>query len=374
MSRLTSVDGTPRRGPAHRARRLGKSVLVTRVGGEFEILSPKDYAGFLRSGESALPEPSSELRWDGPRRHLIELEGPEGVMCLELARQAVDFAFCSGARPLVLELACVDAARVMPVAWFCAQWATRRAEWGRREASLVLRFETGPAEEDARRLRALGAALRWRLRAEGSAARVPRQSCDRVLLSVEPGARAPELWAELAGGAGARSVLVEPGSGARSSAAADSFLGFYRTLRAALLSRGLSDEWEEAFLARQPLRLPGVDVWEGLAYGADGSVYTGEHALAARSQPLRLGTLGTLRYGELSEHPAVRACLAAALPLNQPMCFQCAYRPYCALSPALNLRLQGTVWGQTPANPQCRARMGLLDAIFAGLCKEKSNC
>lgn len=117
-------------------------------------------------------------------------------------------------------------------------------------------------------------------------------------------------------------------------------------------------------------RFPFADGVARLAYDWDGSVYTGEDGrlLAADGDPFfRVGSAQDATLDAVLEAPVVRAGLLAASPWSQPMCFQCAYAPFCTVQPVHNHATQGSLWGQTPSNRWCRTIMGVFDQIFRRL-------
>lgn len=117
-------------------------------------------------------------------------------------------------------------------------------------------------------------------------------------------------------------------------------------------------------------RFPHADGIARLAYDWDGSIYTGEDGrlLAADGDDFfRIGRVGEATLDGLLEQPAVKASLYAAASWSQPMCSQCAYAPYCTVSPAYNRATQGGPWGQMPVNGWCAKMMGVLDLLFARL-------
>lgn len=123
-------------------------------------------------------------------------------------------------------------------------------------------------------------------------------------------------------------------------------------------------------------RFPFADGVARLAYDWDGSVYTGEDGrlLAADGDPFfRIGPAAGATLDAVLEAPVVRAGLLAASPWSQPMCFQCAYAPFCTVQPAHNRATQGSPWGQMPSNRWCRTIMGVFDQIFRRLQKPEDR-
>lgn len=117
-------------------------------------------------------------------------------------------------------------------------------------------------------------------------------------------------------------------------------------------------------------RFPNADGVARLAYNHDGSIYTCEEGrlLANEGEPFfRIGHVSSSSLAGLLDHPTVRAGLLAASPENQPLCFQCAYSPYCTVLPVYNYQTQAGMWGLMPANGWCEKMMGIFDVIFERL-------
>lgn len=123
-------------------------------------------------------------------------------------------------------------------------------------------------------------------------------------------------------------------------------------------------------------RFPNADGLARLAYNHDGGVYTCEEGrlLANEGDPFfRIGEAGASTFESLLDHPTVRASLLASSAYAQPMCFQCAYSPFCTVLPVNNHTTQGSVFGRMPENAWCGKMMGLFDVIFAKLQDPKSR-
>jgi len=117
-------------------------------------------------------------------------------------------------------------------------------------------------------------------------------------------------------------------------------------------------------------RFPNADGVARLAYDWDGSVYTGEDGrlLAAEGDAFfKIGRVGESTLAGLLDHPTVKASLYAASSWSQPMCFQCAYAPYCTVQPVFNHETQGGPFGRMPDNGWCGKMMGIFDVLFARL-------
>lgn len=122
------------------------------------------------------------------------------------------------------------------------------------------------------------------------------------------------------------------------------------------------------------LRSPSGAALGVLAYDYDGGIYTGDEArmLAQEgTRTFRVGHVAETSYNEILEHPAVRATAVATLLDNQPVCAQCAYKPYCGQDATYNLQTQDTLWGRMPDNGRCELYMGIFDILFEKLQDER---
>lgn len=397
MSRLTSYAKTPRAKPGaaapHQYRLLGKKVLITDEHGRWALLTPKEHARLLAGLKPADPLwprlqtrgfvagafdfdaaarrqfERSLLSWKGPASHQLLLDG----MDLETARSIVAFVFRCPGPQLTFELIFDDASAVWPVLWFIVQYARRKGEWSRRPVFLIARGRSmTPDQTDFLRSHAVTRATSLTLDGAPDPKKAPPFRAQRARVLVGPGAAQPRAWAEWFEKWGFESVKLLP-----SSLDAGSGLGFgafHGEFLDWLIEHGeessLRDEWALSFLGGRPWALPGVDVLEQLAYDARGRVFTSEEA-AAQGGALSLGDAAELRYQDIARVEAASAVIAASHADNQPLCFQCAYRPNCTVAPSISQKLQGTVWGQTPSSPACAVQMGILDRIFGRLDDEK---
>jgi len=115
------------------------------------------------------------------------------------------------------------------------------------------------------------------------------------------------------------------------------------------------------------LRSPSGAALGVLAYDTTGDIYTGDEArmLAQEGKPqFKVGHVASSDYNQVIGHPLVRAAAAATFLDNQPMCSQCAYKPYCGLDSVYNYETQDTLWGRMPDNRRCEILMGMFDVLF----------
>ena len=164
----------------------------------------------------------------------------------------------------------------------------------------------------------------------------------------------------------------------------DEFLRFYRRALDYIIlvnrrgtpfyERHLLTLLTKVLLSRDPgyadLRSPSGAGFGVLAYDYDGGIYTGDEArmVAQDGDTLfRVGTLGKSSYNDVLDHQVVRTAAMATTLEHQPLCSQCAYRPWCGLDSVYNRQVQGSLWGRMPDNGRCRLYMGLFDTLFEKL-------
>ena len=107
-----------------------------------------------------------------------------------------------------------------------------------------------------------------------------------------------------------------------------------------------------------------------LGYNYNGDVYTGDEGrmLSQEGNELfKLGHVAVSKYNDCIEHATNRACAISTTLEAQPLCSQCAYKPYCGACPVFNIETQDSLWGRMPSNGRCETYMGLFDYIFEQL-------
>lgn len=107
-----------------------------------------------------------------------------------------------------------------------------------------------------------------------------------------------------------------------------------------------------------------------LAYNWDGSVFTcDEGRMLSRmgDDSFRIGHAAEGSYAETVGHPTVRALAVASTLDNQPVCAECAYKPYCGICPVQCYKEQGDIMGRMPSNSRCKISMGTMDLLFERL-------
>jgi radical SAM protein with 4Fe4S-binding SPASM domain len=402
MTRLGELPAGLEAGPspAHYARPIGRKVLVTNDGGDWALLTAREYAAFARgkapaalarrlaeAGFSRPPVvdraaealfPGSALSWRGPGRFVVFLERAGRAMSLELVEAVVDFAFSCGPDAPHVELVADDAGARWPAVWLAVQRALRRGEWSRRPARLELRARRLPSGEAARELRGWGVAARLCFELDGPPPG-PEQAADAALALVGSAARAPEAWIDWLRARGFASYRLRPadGGGPEDGRA---FAAFHAAALERLLegveTSDLLDEVLVDYLRARPLARPGLDLLGELAVDADGRLYTSERALGLDDQGravFSLGDVHSTRFGDLASLPAARAALEASDADRQPLCCQCAYRPFCRTAPSAHYARSGSVWGRLPESADCAAAAAFLDRVFFLFSAEKLN-
>lgn len=124
------------------------------------------------------------------------------------------------------------------------------------------------------------------------------------------------------------------------------------------------------------LRSPAGAVLGCLAYNYNGQIFVSDEGRMVDHQgdPMFLvGDVAGNSWSEVVDHPTTKACVAASTLDNQPMCWQCAYKPYCGAEPVFHYETQKSVWGQMPSSAWCRSHMGQFDVIFRKLRDPKAR-
>ncbi len=118
------------------------------------------------------------------------------------------------------------------------------------------------------------------------------------------------------------------------------------------------------------LRFPAGGALGCLAYNYDGRVFTTDEGRMADHEGDPMFCLGDVAVdapNALYGRTAAKAYVTAGVSDGQPLCAQCAYKPFCGASPELNHESQGTLWGRTPSNGHCGVMMGVFDVLFEKL-------
>lgn len=124
------------------------------------------------------------------------------------------------------------------------------------------------------------------------------------------------------------------------------------------------------------LRSPAGAVLGCLAYNYNGEIFVSDEGRMVDHQgdPIfKVGDVFKDSWPAVLDHPTARACAAASLLDSQPMCSQCAYKPYCGICPVFHYEAQNSVHGRMPSSPWCVSHMGQFDVIFERLRDPKNR-
>ena len=111
-----------------------------------------------------------------------------------------------------------------------------------------------------------------------------------------------------------------------------------------------------------------------LAYNYNGDVYTcdeGRMLSMMNDETFKIGNVNENKYADFIENDITKSmCIASCLE-SQPLCSDCAYKPYCGICPIYNYSAQGNIFGNMPANDRCKINMGIFDYLFNKLKNDK---
>lgn len=115
------------------------------------------------------------------------------------------------------------------------------------------------------------------------------------------------------------------------------------------------------------LRSPSGAALGALAYNFDGSIYAGDEGRMVAQEGdemFRLGSVFENDWTQIVDNPTTKALAVASTLENQPMCSQCAYKPYCGVEPVYHYETQGSIRGHIPTSSWCARHMGIFDVLF----------
>ncbi|MBI3565461.1 MAG: His-Xaa-Ser system radical SAM maturase HxsB [Elusimicrobia bacterium] len=123
------------------------------------------------------------------------------------------------------------------------------------------------------------------------------------------------------------------------------------------------------------LRWPAGAVLGCLAINYDGRVFVSDEGRMVDHQGDPIFNVGkvTDEWKDVLDHPTARACAAASNLETQPMCAQCAYKPWCGAEPVFHYEMQRSIAGQMPTSPWCWIHMGIFDALMKRLRDPKTR-
>jgi len=104
-----------------------------------------------------------------------------------------------------------------------------------------------------------------------------------------------------------------------------------------------------------------------LAYNYDGSIYTCDEGRMVGWEGddfFKVGDAGKSSYKSIMSNSQTKGCVISSNLESQPMCFRCAYKPYCGVCPVVNYESQNSIWGHMPSNSRCKLFMGIFDILF----------
>lgn len=123
------------------------------------------------------------------------------------------------------------------------------------------------------------------------------------------------------------------------------------------------------------LRWPSGAVLGCLAYNYDGRVFVSDEGRMVDHQGDPIFEVGRVEdsWEKVLSHPTALACVASSNLETQPMCAQCAYKPWCGVEPVFHYEMQRSIAGRMPDSPWCGTHMGVFDILMRRLRDPKSR-
>ena len=111
-----------------------------------------------------------------------------------------------------------------------------------------------------------------------------------------------------------------------------------------------------------------------IAYNHNGDLYTCDEGRMigwSGDEIFKTGNVFKDTYSSIMGGSVTKTCVLSSNLEQQPLCFRCAYKPYCGVCPVYNYEVQQSLWGNMPSNERCKLFKGIFDAIFELLAKPK---
>jgi len=107
-----------------------------------------------------------------------------------------------------------------------------------------------------------------------------------------------------------------------------------------------------------------------LTYLYNGDIYTCDEGRAIKEDIFRLGNVKKNNYREIVTGKNVCAVCNASL-LENYICDDCIYKPYCGTCPVLNYSVSGNIVGRIPETWKCKVLKAQFDFIFDKILNDK---
>jgi His-Xaa-Ser system radical SAM maturase HxsB len=124
------------------------------------------------------------------------------------------------------------------------------------------------------------------------------------------------------------------------------------------------------------IRSPGGAGIGQLAYDHEGKIFTcdeGRLLHRAGDDAFLLGDVRTTSYRAVTGHATVRTLAIASQRDSQPDCVDCAYNPYCGVSPVHSHKTLASLWGPMRSSSLCAVHKGVQDYLFGKLARSDSD-
>ncbi len=115
------------------------------------------------------------------------------------------------------------------------------------------------------------------------------------------------------------------------------------------------------------LRNPCGAVIGQLAYNYDGDIYTcdeGRMVGARNDKIFKVGNVFKSKYKDVINSSPAKLCLLSSCLENQPLCVNCAFKPYCGVCPVFNYETSKTPFGSNKSFYWCQIEKGIFKIIL----------
>jgi len=82
------------------------------------------------------------------------------------------------------------------------------------------------------------------------------------------------------------------------------------------------------------------------------------------NKKFKLGDLNHNTYEEIFGSEELIDIISQSMTISSPMCYECAYEPYCGSDPVFHYGMYGDVVGRKPESSFCNRNMSVFKHIF----------
>lgn len=101
-------------------------------------------------------------------------------------------------------------------------------------------------------------------------------------------------------------------------------------------------------------------------FNYDGAVYASDESRMLAEMGIEKFKIGNVnnQYEDIFASDALIEAIDESMTVSSPMCYECAYEPYCGSDPVFHYGMYGDLVGRKPQSAFCKKNMGIFEHIF----------